>query len=88
MAGGDERFPVRRVYCVGRNYAAHAREMGFDPDREPPFFFVSQRTLSSGQRRGMPGTAYPAHQTDNYHYEIEGWWWRLVRGAISRWKSP
>jgi fumarylpyruvate hydrolase len=33
------RFPVRRVYCVGRNYAAHAREMGHDPDREPPFFF-------------------------------------------------
>ncbi|MCB1885199.1 MAG: hypothetical protein KDG89_14575, partial [Geminicoccaceae bacterium] len=32
-------FPVRRVYCVGRNYAAHAREMGHDPDREPPFFF-------------------------------------------------
>ncbi len=39
VAGSDEQFPVRRVYCVGRNYAAHAREMGFDPDREPPFFF-------------------------------------------------
>jgi fumarylpyruvate hydrolase len=38
---GDRRsFPVRRVYCVGRNYAAHAREMGHDPDREPPFFFT------------------------------------------------
>lgn len=35
-----ERFPVRRVFCVGRNYAAHAREMGHDPDREPPFFFT------------------------------------------------
>ena len=35
----DVLFPVRRIYCVGRNYAAHAREMGFDPDREPPFFF-------------------------------------------------
>ena len=39
IAGSDALFPVRRVYCVGRNYAAHAREMGFDPDREPPFFF-------------------------------------------------
>ena len=38
-AGSADRYPVRRVYCVGRNYAAHAREMGFDPDREPPFFF-------------------------------------------------
>ena len=39
IVGSSELFPVRRVYCVGRNYAAHAREMGFDPDREPPFFF-------------------------------------------------
>jgi len=39
VAGSDDQFAVRRVYCVGRNYAAHAREMGFDPDREPPFFF-------------------------------------------------
>ena len=39
VAGSSERFPVHRIYCVGRNYAAHAREMGFDPDREPPFFF-------------------------------------------------
>jgi fumarylpyruvate hydrolase len=39
VAGGKP-FPVRRIYCVGRNYAAHAREMGHDPDREPPFFFT------------------------------------------------
>ena len=39
IAGTDERFPVRRVYCIGRNYAAHAVEMGHDPEREPPFFF-------------------------------------------------
>ena len=39
VVGSDALFPVRRIYCVGRNYAAHAREMGFDPDREPPFFF-------------------------------------------------
>ena len=39
IVGTDDRFPVHRVYCVGRNYAEHAREMGHDPDREPPFFF-------------------------------------------------
>ena len=39
VAGTEARFPVRRIFCVGRNYAAHAREMGKDPDREPPFFF-------------------------------------------------
>ena len=37
---GGEPWPVRRIWCVGRNYAAHAREMGADPDREPPFFFA------------------------------------------------
>ena len=37
--GAAARFPVHRIYCVGRNYAAHAREMGMDPEREPPFFF-------------------------------------------------
>src|ERR1700749_2063190 len=40
VAGDDTRFPIRRIFCVGRNYAAHAREMGKDPDREPPFFFM------------------------------------------------
>ena len=40
VAGSADLFPVRRVYCVGRNYAAHAREMGGDPTREPPFFFM------------------------------------------------
>jgi fumarylpyruvate hydrolase len=39
VRGSDQRFPVRRIYCVGRNYAAHAKEMGKDPEREPPFFF-------------------------------------------------
>ena len=39
VVGSASLFPVRRIYCVGRNYAAHAREMGFDPDRDPPFFF-------------------------------------------------
>jgi len=40
VVGTADLFPVRRGYCVGRNYAAHAREMGADPDREPPFFFM------------------------------------------------
>lgn len=69
----DALFPVRRVYCVGRNYAAHAREMGFDPDREPPFFFCKPNDAESivpvpaGQEVSIP---YPT-QTSNYHYEIE-----------------
>ncbi|HFC05595.1 MAG TPA: FAA hydrolase family protein, partial [Rhizobiales bacterium] len=40
VEGTSQRFPVRRVFCVGRNYGAHAKEMGHDPDREPPFFFT------------------------------------------------
>ncbi len=43
VVGSDKQFPVRRVYCVGRNYAAHAREMGFDPDREPPSSSANQQ---------------------------------------------
>jgi fumarylpyruvate hydrolase len=71
--GSDATFPVRRVYCVGRNYAAHAREMGFDPDREPPFFFCKPNDAASivpvpaGATVDLP---YPP-RTDNYHYEIE-----------------
>ena len=60
-------FPVRRVFCIGRNYAAHAREMGSDPDRDPPFFFTKWAEAVM-----PPGTAiaYPP-QTANYHYEAE-----------------
>ena len=51
VAGTDERFPVHRIYCVGRNYAAHAREMGMDPKREPPFFFTKPPTpFANGAR--------------------------------------
>ncbi len=73
VAGETSLFPVRRVYCVGRNYAAHAREMGFDPDREPPFFFCKPNDPQSivpvpaGQTVSLP---YPS-LTSNYHYEIE-----------------
>lgn len=73
VVGEASLFPVRRVYCVGRNYAAHAREMGFDPDREPPFFFCKPNDPQSivpvpaGQTVTLP---YPS-LTSNYHYEIE-----------------
>ena len=67
IVGSDEDFPVRRIYCVGRNYAAHAREMGFDPDREPPFFFTkpADAIVASGVR--IP---YPRLSKD-VHYEVE-----------------
>ncbi|KAG1065097.1 hypothetical protein G6F40_017836 [Rhizopus arrhizus] len=71
IAGGQDAFPVRRVYCVGRNYAAHAREMGFDPDREPPFFFCKPADavvpVADGQTLDLP---YPP-ETANLHYESE-----------------
>ena len=63
---GNE-FPVRRVFCIGRNYAAHAREMGRDPDREPPFFFTkwAETVVPTGTT-----IAYPS-ETVNFHYEAE-----------------
>jgi fumarylpyruvate hydrolase len=69
VAGREERFPVNRVFCVGRNYAAHAREMGKDPDREPPFFFM--KPASAVVDAAVPASiAYPP-KTANYHHEIE-----------------
>jgi len=71
VAGSDAEIAVRRVYCVGRNYAAHAREMGFDPDREPPFFFCKPADAVVPVAQGETlELAYPA-QTANYHYEAE-----------------
>ncbi|WP_315832048.1 fumarylacetoacetate hydrolase family protein [Bradyrhizobium prioriisuperbiae] len=67
MAGEQGRFPVRRVFCVGRNYAAHAREMGKDPDREPPFFFTKPADAVVDSGATIP---YPP-ETSNLHYEIE-----------------
>ncbi len=64
--GSNDVFPVRRVYCIGRNYAAHAIEMGHDPNREPPFFFQKNpNNLTTGD-----SFAYPA-QTKDVHHEIE-----------------
>jgi len=67
VAGTAQRFPVRRVYCVGRNYAAHAIEMGHDPDREDPFFFQKN---PDGLVPGGGAFPYPAATTD-VHHEIE-----------------
>jgi fumarylpyruvate hydrolase len=67
VEGDSRRFPVRRIYCVGRNYAAHAREMGFDPDREPPFFFCKPADAIVQNGGVVP---YPP-QTKNLHYEFE-----------------
>ena len=66
IAGSDSRFPVRRVYCVGRNYAEHAREMGFS-DREPPFFFAKPADAVVADGADVP---YPP-RTANLHHEIE-----------------
>jgi 2-keto-4-pentenoate hydratase/2-oxohepta-3-ene-1,7-dioic acid hydratase in catechol pathway len=71
IVGDTAVFPVRRVYCIGRNYAAHAREMGSDPNREPPFFFQKPADAVVVVQPGSTGTiAYPT-LTKNFHYEIE-----------------
>lgn len=71
VVGSPDLFPVRRVYCVGRNYAAHAREMGGDPSREPPFFFMKPadalQVAPLGETVDHP---YPV-KTEKYHFEIE-----------------
>src|SRR6185312_6991235 len=67
VSTGPERFPVRRVFCVGRNYAAHAREMGKDPDREPPFFFMKPADAVVDSGASIP---YPP-ETKNLHFEME-----------------
>ena len=65
--GSSERFPIRRVFCVGRNYAAHAREMGSNPDREPPFFFTKPADAVVPAEGALP---YPP-ATQDLHHEIE-----------------
>ena len=67
VRGEAARFPVRRIYCVGRNYAAHAREMGADPTREPPFFFAKPADAVVAAGSTIP---YPANTSD-LHHEIE-----------------
>lgn len=67
VQGTDARFPVHRIYCVGRNYAAHAVEMGHDPDREEPFFFLKSPTTLLTDGADFP---YPSASQD-VHHEVE-----------------
>ncbi len=67
IVGEAARFPVNRIYCVGRNYADHAREMGHDPDREPPFFFMKPANTIVADGGDFP---YPALSQD-VHHEVE-----------------
>jgi 2-keto-4-pentenoate hydratase/2-oxohepta-3-ene-1,7-dioic acid hydratase in catechol pathway len=71
ITDSSELFPVRRIYCIGRNYAAHAREMGADPTREAPFFFQKPTDAIQNVKAGtVADHPYPA-LTKNYHYEVE-----------------
>lgn len=67
VQGSDARFPLRRVFCVGRNYSEHAREMGHDPDREPPFFFMKPADAVVPAEGVI---AYPPLTAD-LHHEVE-----------------
>lgn len=67
IANSKERFAVRRIHCVGQNYAAHAREMGSNPERETPFFFSKPADAVVDSGSGVP---YP-QLTKNFHFEIE-----------------
>ena len=67
VIGETACFPVRRIYCVGRNFAAHAREMGANPDRDPPFFFSKPRDAVTFNGKSVP---YPP-MTKDLHHEIE-----------------
>jgi fumarylpyruvate hydrolase len=67
IAGSDSLFPVHRIYCVGRNYGEHAREMGFDPNQEPPFFFSKPADAIVANGSTIPY----AMATQNLHYEME-----------------
>jgi 2-keto-4-pentenoate hydratase/2-oxohepta-3-ene-1,7-dioic acid hydratase in catechol pathway len=71
VVGNNRLYQVRRIYCVGRNYAAHAREMGSDPTREPPFFFQKPTDAIQVVPPGVTiDHPYPPI-TKNYHYEVE-----------------
>jgi fumarylpyruvate hydrolase len=63
----NDRFPIRRIFCVGQNYAEHAREMGADPDRAPPFFFTkpADAVVASGTTLPFPS------RTEDLHHEVE-----------------
>ena len=71
IVDSKELFPVRRIYCIGRNYAAHAKEMGSDPTRETPFFFQKATdAIQNVEPNKVVNHPYPS-LTNNYHYEVE-----------------
>lgn len=70
VTGRAERFPVRRIYCVGRNYEDHAREMGFS-GREPPFFFMKPGDAALAVEAGATGVVPYPPATANFHHEVE-----------------
>lgn len=67
IAGSTDRFPVRRIFCVGQNYADHAREMGNDPDRQQPFFFTKPADAVVENGATLP---FPV-RTNDLHHEVE-----------------
>lgn len=67
VVGSDKTFPVRRIYCIGRNYVAHVEEMGGDADRDPPLFFQKPTDAVVNSGSTIP---YPT-KTVNYHHEVE-----------------
>ena len=73
VVGEEAKFPVRRIYCVGRNYASHAIEMGSDPKKEPPFFFTKANDQQSVviATEGVEATIEYPSQTNNLNYELE-----------------
>ncbi len=71
IMGENEVFPVRRIYCIGRNYAAHAIERGSDPTREPPFFFQKPTDAIQNVAVGIVADHLYPSLTKNYHHEVE-----------------
>src|SRR5258708_34943689 len=71
IAGRGERFPVRHVYCVGRNYAEHAKEMGGDATKEPPFFFTKPADAVVPVVAPEVGNVHYPSATKNYQHELE-----------------
>ena len=71
IAGEAGHFPVRHIYCVGRNYAEHAKEMGGDATKEPPFFFTKPADAVVPVVAGSVGSMHYPLATKNLHYELE-----------------
>ncbi|WJF89964.1 fumarylacetoacetate hydrolase family protein [Paraburkholderia bonniea] len=71
VVGSADQFAVRRIYCVGRNYEAHAREMGHDPEREPPFFFCKPADAALPVAQGSTGEFPYPPGSSSVHFEME-----------------